>query len=104
MTTENTSEPLFYGCFCGLRGLEIGMSLDDALSCSHAGSCDDDVAALLSKPEIAAQLDAIGADAIRSALKEYGAWDDDELQDDDQNRARALWLAACDIRENQPRD
>jgi hypothetical protein len=88
------------GCFCGIRGLEIAMTVEQAESGSHQGQCDDDIAALLRVPAIASQLDAIGADQIRAALKEYGAWDDDELADDAQNRARALWSACCDAKES----
>lgn len=98
------NEKLRYGCFCGLRGLEIAMTLEQALSCSHSGRCDDDVDALLRDPAIAAQLDAFGPEAIRAAVREYGAWSAEELTDDDANRARALWSAACDIRENPDRD
>jgi hypothetical protein len=88
------------GCFDGLRGLSIEMTIDQAESGSHQGPCDDDIAMLLKVPELSAQLDEIGADKIRSAMKEVGAWDDDELADDDQNRARALWQACGDAKEN----
>lgn len=96
-----TTSPLQFGYFDGLRGNGIEMTLNQALSCSHQGSCDDDVAALLKNPAIEAQLVAYGPDAIRDGLREAGAWDDEELSNDDQNRHRALWLAACDIKENQ---
>jgi hypothetical protein len=91
---------LYYGCFDGTRGQEIAMTLEQAQSASHQGQCDDDVAALLREPEIAAQFDAMDPDIIRAGLAEYGAWDTLELSDDEQNRARALWSAACDIAEN----
>lgn len=87
------------GCFDGLRGLEIEMTLEQAQSASHQGQCDEDVAELLRDPEIAAQLDKIGADTIRLGLKEAGTWDTDELSDNDANRNRAVWMAACDIKE-----
>lgn len=88
------------GCFDGLRGLEIEMSLDDAESCSHQGECFEDVQALVATPAIALQLDNIGAEAIRAAMKESGGFSAEELADDDANRNRAVWMAACDIREN----
>jgi hypothetical protein len=34
---------------------------------------------------------------IRRELREYGAWDDDELDDEDMCWVRMLWLAACDL-------
>ncbi len=98
--TEKELQTIFHGCFDGLRGLEISMTLDDALSASHAGQCDDDVGALVQLPSIAAQLNAIGADAIRDGLRESGAYSDEDSLEDEQNRHRAVWFAACDIREN----
>lgn len=92
--------PLFTGRFDGLRGSSIEMSLDDALSASHQGECDADVEALASKPEISAQLDAIGAETIRAGMKETGAWDETELADGEANRLRAVWISACDIKED----
>lgn len=102
----NSSSPaseLLYGCFCGTRGLEIAMTLEQALSASHQGQCADDVRHLSKEAAICDQLDAFCPDAIRAALAEYGAWDAEELADNDQNRQRALWSAACDIRENRSR-
>jgi hypothetical protein len=88
------------GCFDGLRGLYLEMTIDEAESASHQGQCDEDVAALAAMPHIAAQLDAIGADKIRLAMEEVGAWDADELANNEQNRLRAVWQAACDAKEN----
>jgi hypothetical protein len=39
------------------------------------------------------------AATIRKHLKGYGSWDADELKDDDENKTRCLWLAACDCSE-----
>lgn len=42
---------------------------------------------------------------IRQELREYGAWDEDERDDDDQaNWERLLWLAAWNIYEDEERD
>lgn len=82
------------------RCLTLEMSEDDARNCSRPGMpADDEVAATVRLPYIAAQLDAMDADDIRAELKECGAWDADELADDEQNRHRLVWIAACDIRE-----
>ena len=32
---------------------------------------------------------------VRSYLKDQGAWTDDELTDDDENRKRAFWIMCC---------
>lgn len=92
--------PLFSGCVNGLTGDGLEMTWDDAESASHSGQCDDDCEALAIQPEIAKQLDELGVNAIREALKETGAWDSDDLFNDLENRNRFVWLAAGDITEN----
>lgn len=77
--------------------LELELTLDEAQNASHSGECKDDAEALLVQPHVASQVDAWDADDLREHLSEYGAWDDDELQDDDTNRVRQLWLACGDI-------
>lgn len=41
---------------------------------------------------------------IRNELREYGAWDDNELADDAANWRRIVWLAACNINEDDAPD
>lgn len=86
--------------FAYFNRFELELSDDIAQSCSHQGRCDDDVAEALRIPAVRAALDAISADDIRAELREYGAWDCDELADDEQNRARILWCAACNIKDD----
>lgn len=78
---------------------EIELTKEQALNASHPGPCDQDVKALLSLPKVRRQLDKIPADKIREELKEYGAWDSEELADDQANRTRIIWIAAGNIRE-----
>lgn len=66
--------------------------------CSHQGQCDDDVefwANKLIRPE------TLTPELLAAELKEYGAWDAEELSDDDANWRRIVWLAAGNIREEQ---
>jgi hypothetical protein len=91
---------LLTGYFDGLRGRFLEMSLEDAQSASHQGKCDEDVEALASESHIAAQLDKLTPDEVRESIKECGAWTAEELADDTQNRLRAVWLAAGDVKEN----
>lgn len=72
----------------------IEMTEEQAVSCSHPGPCDEDVKDTL--PELNLQLDS---GLVRAELKEYGAWNETELQDDNENLLRIVWIAACDIRE-----
>lgn len=75
----------------------LELSAEHARQGSHQGACDADISELLTLPEIASQLDSIDPAKIANELREYGAWDDAELQDADQNRARILWIACGDI-------
>ena len=79
--------------------LYLVLTPEQAQSCFHPGPCDADVLALSAVPEVAAQIAAWPADALRKELREYGAWDDAELADDTQNRQRMLWIAASDMAE-----
>ena len=90
------SEPLHIASF---NRFEIEMTEAQARSASHQGRCDEDVAVLCVDHGIAQQLSAIGPDKIRDELREYGAWSEDELADDEENQDRIVWCAACDIRE-----
>jgi hypothetical protein len=77
--------------------IELQMSLDDAESASHQGQCLDDVKALAQMPHIKAQLDSLDPSDVAKELKGYGAWDDEELADHDENVLRLLWIAAGEI-------
>lgn len=43
-------------------------------------------------------------EAIRSELSEYGAWDSEDLLDDDANWQRLVWIAACNIADEENPD
>jgi hypothetical protein len=72
-------------------------SEQQAHSASHQGRCDDDVAELRKVPAIRRQLDRLDQETLKSELREFGAWSDDELSDHDANLDRILWIAAGDI-------
>lgn len=76
---------------------EIELPYECAVDCSHQGDCEADVRAWLTRiPDILADIDP---EDIRAELKEYGAWNDEELTDDEANRRRLLWTAACNANE-----
>lgn len=79
--------------------IEFQMTLEQAQSMSHSGSCDDDVSAGRDILGIREQLAAIDPKTLRDELAEYGAWNDTELSDHDANLDRILWLAAGEIAE-----
>lgn len=85
--------------FCGIVGydVEIEMTYEQALSCSHSGDCFDDVLLAMEDENILKQLNNYTDEQIRNALKEYGAWDDNDLSDIRMNKIRVIWLGANDI-------
>ena len=89
----------YYCSSCGRIELEIKLS--DAEIGYHSGSCDSDIADLLTVPYIANQLATIPPELIANELSGFGAWDSVELKDQAENRARLLWIACGDIVENQ---
>jgi hypothetical protein len=83
----------------GSGRIELQLTMKQAEIGSHQGQCDDDVAYLAKFPSVARQLKKIDPALLRAELKEYGAWDEQELSDHDQNLQRILWLACGDIKE-----
>lgn len=76
---------------------EIELTREQAERGAHPGPCDEDIADLLTDDGIKAQLDAIPAEDIRLELTEYGAWEDEELNDPAENKARILWIACGNV-------
>ena len=86
--------------YADFERFSLRIKKDDALYASHPGPCDQEVAWLTQHPYIKKQLDKIAPEILRAELGEYGAWDDSELSDHDQNRERIVWIACGDIAEN----
>ena len=85
--------------FASFNRFEIQITKDQARICSHQGDCDNDVLIMSRVPAIRRQLAKLDPATLREELSEYGAWDDVELDDHDQNLQRILWLAAGNIRD-----
>ena len=85
----------------GCGRIELRLSKQEAASASHPGECDADVLALSKVPAIARQLAKLDAETLRAVLKEFGAWNAEELADHEQNLQRVLWCAACDVDEGR---
>lgn len=77
----------------------ITLTKRQAESISGAGEQEENVKWLLNVPAIKRQLNRINANDIRAELKEYGAWDSNELQDSNQNLQRILWIAGGNIKD-----
>jgi len=80
---------------------ELQMTKGQARAASHQGACDDDIAALAAQPGMARQLARLDPADVAAELREYGAWDSAELADHQANLLRLVWIAACNIWEEQ---
>ena len=77
--------------------IELNITKAQARAGHHQGQCDQDIADLRRVPSIKKQLDQLDPNRVREVLRDYGAWDDDELSDHDANLDRLLWIACGDI-------
>ena len=77
--------------------IELNITKAQAHTGHHQGPCDSDIKKLRNIPAIKRQLNRLDPVKVRDVLREYGAWDDDELSDHDDNLDRLLWIACGDI-------
>lgn len=85
----------------GSGRIELNITKKQAGIGSHPGDCESDVNYLRQLPSIRRQLEKLSPELVAEELKEYGAWDNEELADHNQNLTRLLWVACCDIVEGQ---
>lgn len=78
----------------GTYGITIDLPDECISDLTAPGDCEKAARYWVAQPEIQAQLDEIGHDAMARALREYGAWSDEELTDREWTRLRAIWIAA----------
>lgn len=67
-------------------------------ACSHSGECYHDC--LYASQEIQDQLDAIDKQDKIDVLMETGAWDETDLQDDEETNIKLVWIACNDVSED----
>ena len=77
--------------------IELNITKKVAAMCHHSGNCEPEVRAAMKIPSIKRQLNKLDPKLIVSELKEFGAWDDEELKDNEFNKVRLLWIACGDI-------
>ena len=80
---------------------ELQLTKTHAVIGSHPGPCDADVAYLRTLPAIRRTLNRLDPESVRKELKDYGAWDETELANHDENLTRLLWIACGDIQEGR---
>jgi len=78
-------------------GNDLSLTTQDAKFCSQSGSCDDYVKEVSEKKYVKKQTSLFNPDQLRKELDGYGAWDDEQLQDHEQNIQRWIWISAGNI-------
>lgn len=76
---------------------DLRLTRKDAESATHSGDCEGDVIILMEKKYIKKQLDLLNPDNLKKELSEYGAWNDEELSNHNDNIKRWVWISAGDI-------
>lgn len=79
----------------------LEITKEQASPCFHPGPCDSDVYDLSLVPAIRRQFAKIPPEDIAVELKEYGAWNEEDLKDHAENIQRILWIACADIMEGR---
>jgi hypothetical protein len=104
-TTSIKPDSLYWASF---NRFELRLPGQCVIDCSHSGQCDEDVAHWVPKVRALVESDNFPnkptAEKIRAELQEYGAWDDEELSDEDQNWHRLVWTAANNVAEDDAPD
>lgn len=86
--------------YATFEGFEIGLLRGDVKYIAQQGSNDAAVEDTLLRPYIKKQLRKIGEEKIKTELKHWGAWSEEERNDHEENKRRIVWCAAWNIEEN----
>lgn len=84
--------------------IEIGFTKGQLDDLPMSGNVDAYVHRLSLETSLKKQLDAIDPEVLKDELAEYGAWDDEELEDHEENLQKILWLLGSDANENREED
>jgi hypothetical protein len=79
--------------------IEFQLTKQQVLKGDHQGDCKSDIIELMKLPSIKKIMSNLDKDLLKRELKELGAWDEIELCNHDDNLKRILWIACCDIKE-----
>lgn len=105
MKTKIKPNRLYWATF---NGFECRVSGEAILDIARSGPADSAVTFHL--PSFLAQIKSdnfpkkLTAEKVRKELSEYGSWEAEELESDSDNLSRLLWIAACNIAEEDKPD
>jgi len=80
-------------------GNDLKLTRQDVNYCSQSGDMENNVLETIKKPYVKKQLQKLDPEKLAKELKEFGAWDETQLKDHNENLLRWVWLSACDISE-----
>jgi len=72
-----------------------GKMARDLADCAHQGDCEESVRGFIRNYGVTAD-----AEDCRDFLKPFGAWDAEELADDEMNLVRAVWVVAGNLKDS----
>lgn len=81
--------------------LNLSFTRAQVYSVPCQGSADEAVHKLSLMPSILIQFAFMSDSFLRSILRPYGAWEDKELEDRQDNIHRLIWIACLDIQEEE---
>lgn len=83
------------------RDITLSIMSRDVASVPTFGSADDAIEAIARLPYIVLQTAKWDAEVLAAELAEYGAWDESQLSNHDENILRMLWIACGDIQQER---
>ena len=83
--------------FAQFNYFELKLPVSVAQNCTHPGPCDADIAEARKLSYVKKQLAKLDPEKLVKELRDYGAWDTDELKDHNANLDRILWIASGNI-------
>ncbi len=97
-------DALYWASF---NSFELRLPGEAVQDIAQPGSADEVVAYWVDRVEFCPDIygnPRATPDKIRRELREHGAWTAEELEDDTANRRRIVWIAACNIAEDDMPD
>lgn len=93
----NASKPTKAAYFDYIGSIELPVEIIEM--CPIRGAADNAIAEMRALPEVIAELSQIDPEKLKLELKEYGAWEPEQLAIHTDNLDRILWVACIDIQE-----
>ena len=78
-------------------GNDLKITRNDANFCSQSGDMEQNCKQVMKKPYIKKQLEKLEPEKLAKELKEFGAWDSEQLENHEENILRWFWSSCCDI-------